>query len=195
MSGTHAVRAIDHIGMTVPDIDEASTFLSAALGAEVLYDLVGPNAPSDTKELKLDLQACLGIRVGTKLEAMRMMRLGEGPCIELFQYSADEQRSAALASDLGMQHLAVYVDDIDAVQEAILQAGGSTLAGPNPLPGIEGGDGNRWVYTLAPWGTIIELITYPSPQGYEKLTNLRRWRPSRADDAAASSAKSGVVES
>jgi catechol 2,3-dioxygenase-like lactoylglutathione lyase family enzyme len=189
MTVTNAVRAIDHIGITVPNIEEASAFFSAALGAEVLYDLVGPNAPSDTKELKLDLQACLGIGAETKLAAMRMMRLGEGPCIELFQYSAPEQQPAALASDLGMQHLAIYVDDIDAVQEAVVQAGGSTLAGPNPLPGIEGGDGNRWVYTRAPWGTIIELITYPSPQGYEKLTSVRRWRPGRAEGAAQPEAK------
>lgn len=181
MSAARAVRAVDHIGMTVPNIDEASAFLSQALGAEALYDLVGPNAASDTQELDLDLQACLGIGANTRLEAMRMMRLGEGPCIELFQYADDGQRAAALASDLGLQHLAVYVDDIDAVQQAVLQAGGSTLSGPNPLPGVEGGDGNRWVYTRAPWGTIIELITYPSPQPHQKWTKSLRWTPSREE--------------
>ena len=107
-----------------------------------------------------------------------MMRIGEGPCIELFQYADDGQLPAALASDLGAQHIAFYVDDIEVAQRAVLDAGGTTLAGPSPLPGVEAGDGNRWLYTRAPWGTIIELITYPSPQLYEKMITSRRWKPS-----------------
>jgi catechol 2,3-dioxygenase-like lactoylglutathione lyase family enzyme len=178
MSPARVVRAIDHIGVTVPDIDAASDFLVEALGAQILYDLVGPNATSGNEDLDLDLEAYLGVRPGTKLEAMRMMRIGEGPCIELFKYADDGQRSAALASDLGAQHIAFYVDDIEAAQRAVLDAGGTTMAGPSPLPGVEAGEGNRWVYTRAPWGTIIELITYPSPQPYEKMITSRRWKPS-----------------
>ena len=33
------VRAIEHIGITVPDIEEASAFLEKAFGAEVIYDM------------------------------------------------------------------------------------------------------------------------------------------------------------
>ncbi|WP_371277305.1 VOC family protein, partial [Streptomyces albidoflavus] len=32
------VRGIDHIGLTVPDLEGATRFLADALGAEVLYD-------------------------------------------------------------------------------------------------------------------------------------------------------------
>ena len=51
MSRTQVVRAIDHIGVTVPNIEAASEFLVRALGAEVLYDLVGPNAMATTEDL------------------------------------------------------------------------------------------------------------------------------------------------
>jgi catechol 2,3-dioxygenase-like lactoylglutathione lyase family enzyme len=33
------VRGIDHVGITVPSIPEASAFLTEALGAEVVFDM------------------------------------------------------------------------------------------------------------------------------------------------------------
>ncbi len=37
------VRGIDHIGITVRDIEEASAFLVEALDAQVMYDLFAPS--------------------------------------------------------------------------------------------------------------------------------------------------------
>jgi hypothetical protein len=80
-------------------------------------------------------------------------------------------------SDFGLQHVAVYVDDIDYAIQRFVAAGGTMFTGPNELVGLEKGKGNAWCYGRTPWGTVIELITYPGPKEYERTTPLRRWTP------------------
>jgi catechol 2,3-dioxygenase-like lactoylglutathione lyase family enzyme len=179
------VRGIEHVGITVPDIEEATAFLVAALGAEVLYDMRGPSADTVDEEADRRSQAQLGTRPGTRWIASRMLRVGDGPSIELFEYADEGQRAPAGASDLGIQHFAVYVDDIDAARERIVEAGGTAYLGPSLLPGAEAGEGNKWLYTVAPWGSIVELVSRPSPEQYEETTTLRRWRPARPQDLQA----------
>ncbi|CAI4170157.1 VOC family protein [Streptomyces albidoflavus] len=100
------VRGIDHIGLTVPDLEAATRFLADALGAEVLYDTLpagrGPVGGPETEQR-------LGVPPGTRQLAIRMLALPDGPGIELFAYDPPG-RSPAL-HDLGWQHLALYVDD------------------------------------------------------------------------------------
>lgn len=170
------VRAIEHIGITVPSIEEASAFLVAAFGAEVVYDMK-PDPDRATGGTGSDSQATLGIRPGAIWKSSQMLKLGNGPSIELFEYEDENQREPVIASDYGLQHFALYVDDMDAARQRVIDAGGTPLAGPSLLPGIESGEGNMWLYTLAPWGSIIELVSFPSAQPYEQTTELRRWRP------------------
>ena len=175
------VRAIDHVGITVPSIPEASAFLEAALGAEVVFDMQPAPASGDA-EPGPDDQARLGVRPGVRWKSSRVMRVGEGASIELFEYEDAGQQAPPTVSDLGIQHFAVYVDDIFAARDRIVSAGGRALEGPLLLPGPESGDGNRWLYTVAPWGGIIELVSYPSDQAYETTTTARRWRPPARSD-------------
>ena len=56
-----------------------------------------------------------------------MMRIGGSPCTDLFQCAGDGQLLAPLASDLGAQHTAFYVNDFDATERAVLNAGGITF--------------------------------------------------------------------
>lgn len=177
-----SVRGIEHVGITVPDLEEATVFLVAALGAEVLYDLPAPDAGAFDEEADRRSQAQLGTRPGVRWLGSRMLRVGEGPSIELFEYADEEQRPSAGASDLGISHFALFVDDMEAARDRIVAAGGTSFAGPTTLPGAEAGEGNQWLYTVAPWGTIIELVARPSPEAYEETTALRRWRPPRAED-------------
>ena len=115
------VRAIDHVGVTVPDIEEAARFFAEALGAEPLYEMA-PSQPSTEDNLRLE-QAQLGTRPGTRWRRALMMRLGDGPCIELFDYEDPAPRPAVTPTDLGVQHFAIYVDDIDAVKDRMVAAG------------------------------------------------------------------------
>jgi catechol 2,3-dioxygenase-like lactoylglutathione lyase family enzyme len=176
------VRAIDHVGLTVPSIPAASAFLVAALGAEVVYDMRPEAVPASAPGP--DDQARLGVRADVRWKSSRLLRLGEGASIELFEYDDAHQRTPPTVSDLGIQHFAVYVDDIDAARDRIVAEGGKALEGPLPLPGAESGDGNRWLYTVAPWGGIIELVSYPSSQAYEATATTRRWRPPQSGEDA-----------
>jgi catechol 2,3-dioxygenase-like lactoylglutathione lyase family enzyme len=177
------VRGVDHIGITVPDVETATRFFQAALGAEVLYDLVAdydlvsPPGGEPAAPLGFDLAATIGVPSGTTLRALRLLRIGNGPSIELFEYEGVPQQEPARPNDLGLQHLAFYVDDIHAVGRAIGEAGGEVLDGPHPMPGLETGEGALFHYTRAPWGTFIELLTYPKAQQYTTMTPRRRWTP------------------
>lgn len=82
-----------------------------------------------------------------------------------------------LGGKVTIQHICLYVDDIDAAATRLAAAGGTLLSEPGDLPGGDAGPGNRYVYTRTPWGSTIELVTYPSPQAYQTKTELRRWRP------------------
>jgi hypothetical protein len=55
------------------------------------------------------------------------------------------------------------------------------MSGPNPLPGPEAGEGNRFIYARTEWGLTVELISYPGSMAYEQLSETRRWRPMPTD--------------
>ncbi|WP_030671108.1 VOC family protein [Streptomyces rimosus] len=168
------IRGIDHVGVTVPDIDAATAFFTAALGAEVLYDTLrredGPNAGEEVERR-------LGVPEGTAQAAVRMLALPNGPGIELFEFTGPRQRPPAVPCDLGWQHLACYAGDLDAAVARAEAAGAVPLGPPRPLPGPEEGWRNRFAYLRTPWGSTLELLTYPDAQPYERTTRRRRWRP------------------
>ncbi|SEQ87361.1 Catechol 2,3-dioxygenase [Faunimonas pinastri] len=174
MSSANNLRGIDHIGVAVTNIEEATEFLVTAFGAETIYETLPRGAdPQQGPEA----EAKLGLAPGAKVTAIRMLQLCRGPGIELFQISAPDQRPPARASDLGLQHLAIYVEDMNAATSRFAAAGGELLTGPHPLPPLEAGRGNVFRYGRTPWGMTVEFITYPSPQGYCEETPLRRWTP------------------
>lgn len=174
------VRAIDHIGITVPDLEAASKFLEEALGATALYDNV---VPADPPQEGKETEAKLGINPGSAIIHMRMMRIGDGASIELFEMNVPGKRKQdIILSDIGLQHFAVYTDDIQKTKQQFIKAGGKVLEGPNKMLGREGGLGNAFMYAVTPWDTYIELITYPSKLEIEKSTTLRRWKPQPGKD-------------
>lgn len=65
------------------------------------------------------------------------------------------------------------------MQKALAQVeavGGKRNTDPVDLSGAEGGAGNQFCYCKTPWGSSIELITYPTPQPYMQQTSLRKWK-------------------
>lgn len=118
---TSSVRGIDHIGITVPDIEKATQFFERAFGAQVLYHSV--DAETDNIDQPAQ-QHTLKLFPGTKIHAIRMLVMPHGPGIELFEMHGPEQGMPARASDFGLQHFAVYVDDFDSAIAAFTAAGG-----------------------------------------------------------------------
>jgi catechol 2,3-dioxygenase-like lactoylglutathione lyase family enzyme len=174
MSKRSPVRGVDHIGITVPDLDAASRFFEEAFDAKSLFDNI---KRSDEPFAGAKAEAMVGLTPGTVLVTMRMMQLGNGPGLELFEVRGADQRPAVRFSDFGLQHFAVHVDDIELATERFVAAGGTMFSGPNEMDGLEKGEGNMWRYGRTPWGSVIELISSPGPQEYERETPLRRWKP------------------
>lgn len=169
------IRGLDHIGVTVPNIEEAETFLFDALGAEPIYETLNRTMPPfEGSAAEHMVQGPAGL----KISRIRMYKLGAGPTLELFEYDqVDDRRPALRGCDLGWQHIALYVDDIDAALARAVAGGAEKLNDPWDLTRAESGPGNKFCFIKAPWGALIELITYPSPQPYEQDTTVRRWKP------------------
>jgi len=91
-------------------------------------------------------------------------------------YSPDQREEFPRPSDVGIQHLAVYFDDLDATAEYLRHHGVNLMSDPNPLPGPEAGEGNRFIYARTPWGLTVELISYPASMANEQHSGARRWR-------------------
>jgi catechol 2,3-dioxygenase-like lactoylglutathione lyase family enzyme len=166
------VRGIDHIGITVPDIEAATRFFHEAFDAAVVYDTVVDGHPRRPPE---ELAATVALKEEQRIVATRMIRLGEGANIELFKIEGAAPGVDGIGS-MGLQHFAVYCDDLAQVLHRILAAGGTPLRGPNALFGIEKGTGNSMHYVRAPWGSLIELISIPTATG--PSCELDRWKPS-----------------
>lgn len=168
------ISGMDHVGITVPDIDQATEFFCEALGAELIYTSVAPGDDLDQSAQ----QHTLKLVPGTQVKAVRMLKLHHGPGIELFEMHGPEQSDPPRASDYGLQHFAVYTPDINRAIQRFEAAGGVMFTEPKPLSfPTERGEGNVFCYGRTPWGGIIEFISRPSPMPYEQQTPLRRWKP------------------
>jgi catechol 2,3-dioxygenase-like lactoylglutathione lyase family enzyme len=88
MSESMTIRGFDHIGLAVRDIEAASSFLEAALDAEIIYETL---KRSDKPQAGAETETRLHMASGAKIVAIRMLRVGNGPGIELFEISASDQ--------------------------------------------------------------------------------------------------------
>jgi catechol 2,3-dioxygenase-like lactoylglutathione lyase family enzyme len=169
------VAGIEHVGITVPEIQSAVTFLHEALGAEMLYE----HWTRDSEPFGgAEAEKLLGVAPGAAIVRACMLHMADGPDIELFEYSCRDQAAASRPSDFGLQHISFATDDILSACDRVIAAGGEVLAGPREFPiGAEAGEGNKWCYARTPWGMTIELTMIPSAQGYESQTHKRRYKP------------------
>lgn len=168
------VRGIEHIGITVPNMNEATIFFQKVFEAEICYDVLTPDQDAQKgpqTEKKLALPS------GAEIDHIRLLRIGKSSNIELFHIHARERKNPADLADYGLTHLAFYVDDLKKAVQSLTEAGGDLLSEPFPLPGKEAGPANKTVYARAPWGTLIELITYPNGIVYPSSSETKRWTP------------------
>lgn len=168
-------RGIDHVGVTVPDVEEATDFFKNVFDAKVAYD---NQKPHEEPLAGPDTEQTLGLKKGAKVIHIHILAIGSSGNIELFKYGDTEQREPAIASDLGVQHFAIYVDDIDEVAKRFVDAGGELLTEPEDFLGsIESGTG-RFLYARTPWGMLIELLSYdPDKLDYPEDSETERFTP------------------
>ena len=164
------MTGVDHIGFTVPDLDEAHRFFVDVIGCEYVYTL-GPFERDDDW-----MSEHLGVHPRSIMRELRFYRCQHGPNFEVFQWEpADGQRDQPRNSDLGGHHLAFYVDDLDAAVEFLRSEGIRVLG--EPTASRNASEGQRWVYFLSPWGMQFELVSFPNGKAYEATSAVKLWDP------------------
>lgn len=153
------MRRLDHIGFTVPDLEQATRFLVDVLGCEFLFPM-GPFRDDGDW-----MRRHLNVHPRAVMRELRFFRCGDQAVFEVFQYYAPDQITVPPAnSDHGGHHVALYVDDLDSAVEYLRVQGITVLGEPTASTGP--GAGNRWIYFLAPWGMQFELVSYPHGKAF-----------------------------
>ena len=167
--GLPGLTRVDHIGITVPDLEEASAFLVDVLGCEYMYTL-GPFRHDDYDWMREHL----GVHPRAVMQELRFFRCGGQAIFEVFQYSAPEQaRQQPENSDVGGHHVAFYVEDLDAAVAYLRECGVEVLGEPTASRGPS--EGQRWIYFRSPWGMTFELVSYPDGKAFDRFPG-KAWR-------------------
>lgn len=147
------ILAFSHPCLVVPDLEVARVFYEKMFGFSHLSDEGWSHNPAIDKAIGTPNSACKGY----------MMR-GHNCLLELFEFSSPEQspqNPAALDSqELGIRHLAFYVDDVETESRRFVDLGGSYFG--EPTQGV--------AYLRDPFGNIIELCEIPNNE--ENPVNL-----------------------
>lgn len=167
-------RGINHIGLTVPDLDLATRFLAEAFGAKVAYDGL---TLDDEARSGAETERQLGLPQGARIIRQRMIQIGVGPSLEVFEIEVDDRHPAARLSDLGWNHISLLVDDIEGVLARAVAAGGQALSEVHDNSRHEDTPGNGSVYVRPPWGGLIELQTLPNGHWYGPDSESEVWSP------------------
>jgi catechol 2,3-dioxygenase-like lactoylglutathione lyase family enzyme len=152
---------LDHIGFTVPNLEEARTWLVDVLGCEYLYSL-GPFSSDDDW-----MRDHMNVDPRTVMRQLHFFRCGGEAVFEVFEYgAADQLVDPPRNSDVGGHHVALYVEDLDVAVVYLLEHGVRVLGKPTTSRGPS--EGQRWVYFLAPWGMQFELVSYPQGKAFDQ---------------------------
>ncbi len=174
------IRGMEHVGITVPDINQACDFFANILGAEVLF-----TAATDFKGEGDWMHEHLNVHPRSEIKEFRYVRLGNGTNLEVFQFTAPDQNTDGPLknSDIGGHHMAFYVDDMTAAIQFLKDNDVKVLGEPTSYtdgPNL----GLTWCYFMAPWGLQLEIVSAPKATTFDndaKAAGRRRlFDPSRA---------------
>jgi catechol 2,3-dioxygenase-like lactoylglutathione lyase family enzyme len=162
----------DHVGLTVPDIEEAVAWFRDVMGATAPLSFGPISDPQGT--LMHDL---LGVDPRAVIDRITMLRIGHSANIELFQYEAPDQRQThPRNSDWSGHHVAFYVTDIEAAVAYMEAKGVEKFFGPFALTAGPAA-GQSINYFKTPFGTYVELISYPQGMAYDVPSVKPLWSP------------------
>lgn len=158
---TVSVKRIDHVSLTVLDLDAAIEFYTKVLGAELSYRM-GPFDAAEIPRMEDGRDWTLAhINVaGARLE-IAMLQWQGSIGMELFAYQLplDAAKKPPRNCDAGSRHLCLEVEDLDVAIAHLRQNGCKPMAGS-----IDMADGpcppSRSWYVLDPFGNQLELVQY-----------------------------------
>ena len=144
------LRAVDHVGLTVPDLDSAIAFFERVLGATVVYrdgPLIWPDQANSSRPT---------------IAGTAMLRFGPVTNIELVAFADAPVGDAPALSAPGGHHLGLIVDDLDrSLLDLEHESGVRVLGQPRTIPADRPQAGTRYVFASTPWGLKLELLELP----------------------------------
>jgi catechol 2,3-dioxygenase-like lactoylglutathione lyase family enzyme len=162
----------DHVGLTVPNIHDAVAWFQDVMGAVAPLSFGPISDPQGTL-----MQDLLGVDPRAVIDQITVLRIGHSANIELFQYEAPDQRQThPRNSDWSGHHIAFYVTDIDSAVAYMQAKGVEKFLGPFPLTAGPAA-GQTINYFKTPFGTYIELISYPNGMAYQVPSVKPLWSP------------------
>ena len=152
MAKQFRIIAADHTGITVSNLERSLAFWRDVLGFEFSHSAhqKGERPEQITGVKGADLK-------------LAVLKTPTGHKIELLEYYAPEDRkkdNALRPCDLGHVHVALIVDDLDAILQRIEASGWNAAGQPQSLTSGPN-TGKRVVYVQDPDGTTIEFMQMP----------------------------------
>ena len=146
----HIIGA-DHTGITVSNLEHSLPFWRDILGFEFSH------SAHQTGEMAKEITGVEGAEI-----KLAVLKAPGGHKIELLEYlaPADRKRANLRPCDVGSMHIALLVDDLEAILDKIA-ASGWTAAGKPQLLKRGPNAGKRVVYVRDPDGTTIEVMQPP----------------------------------
>lgn len=145
------ILAADHTGITVSNLDRSLAFWQNVLGFELSH------RAHQIGELAGEITGVQGAEI-----FLAVLR-APGHKIELLEYRApaDRKQLNARPCDVGSVHVALTVDDLDAVLAKIASSGWKAAGKPQELT-MGPNAGKRVVYVRDPDGNTIEFMQPPA---------------------------------
>jgi len=142
------IISADHTGVTVSNLEHSLAFWRDALGLELSH------TAHQKSELAREITGVEGAEI-----KLAVLRAPGGHKIELLEYlaPADRKRADIRPCDVGSVHVALLVQDLDAVLERIAASDWKAAGKPQRLQSGPKA-GKRVVYARDPDGTTIELM-------------------------------------
>jgi len=146
------IIAADHTGITVSNLDRSLAFWRDVLGFELSH------RAHHTEDLASEVTGVPGAEISL------VVLKGYSHKIELLEYLAPSDRKHVdlRPCDVGSVHIALIVDNLDAVLSAIAASGWKAAGKPQTLK-TGPNAGKRVIYVRDPDGTTIEFMQ-PPPQ-------------------------------
>ena len=157
--GRYGPPAINHIGISVLDLDETLRWYQEVLGFTLLTPPVEMDA--DSPHLGPALREMLGPRV--KRFKMAHLNTGNSVGLQVFQFldpPAEQPDDASAFWKTGFFHICITHPDIEEMAARIAEHGGRRSRVWREIPGKPYGA----AYCADPWGNVIEINSH----GYEE---------------------------
>ena len=147
------IIAADHTGITVSNLERSLAFWRDVLGFELSH------RTRQAGELASEITGVTGAEI-----SLAVLKTPGGHKIELLEYHAppDRKHVDLRPCDVGSVHVALAVDNLDAVLDAIATSGWKAAGQPQTLQSGPNA-GRRVVYVRDPDGTTIEFMQPPKP--------------------------------